>query len=81
LPGACAPGRQADLLNRMVVANRVVDRERISGMLPQPYEVAVVCEAVDGLIRRTWTLLSAGHRSGGDAPCNGSSDRASVLVS
>jgi hypothetical protein len=45
----------------MVVGNRVVDHELISGVLPQPYEVAVVCEIFDGPIRRAWTFLCAGH--------------------
>jgi hypothetical protein len=56
----CHPGLHADLLNRMVVGNKVIDHERISGVLPLPYEVAVVYEVVDGLIRRTWTFLAEG---------------------
>jgi hypothetical protein len=57
----CHPALHAELLNRMVLGNKVIDHERISGVLPQPFEVAVVYEVVDGLIRRTWSFLAAGH--------------------
>jgi len=47
-------GLHAELLNRMVIGNRVIDHERISGVRDQPYEVAIVCEVVEDLIQCTW---------------------------
>jgi hypothetical protein len=48
----------AQVLNRMVVGHRVIDHERISGVRAQPFEVAVVYEVVDGLIRCTWSFAA-----------------------
>jgi hypothetical protein len=47
-------GLRAELLNRMVLGNRVIDHERISGVRDQPYEVAIVYEVASGLIQRMW---------------------------
>lgn len=44
----------AELVNRIVVGNKVIDHERITGTDQQPFEVAVVYEVVDGVIQRTW---------------------------
>ncbi len=51
-------GLHAELVNRMVVGNTVIDHERISGMGPQPFEVAVVYAVSDGLIRCTWAFAA-----------------------
>ena len=48
------PGLHAELVNRMVLGNKVIDHERISGVRAQPFEVAAVCEVVDGLICKAW---------------------------
>lgn len=48
------PGLHAELVNRIVVGNTVIDHERISGIGPAPFEVAVVYAVRDGLIRCTW---------------------------
>ncbi|SPE35565.1 conserved hypothetical protein [Burkholderiales bacterium] len=47
-------GLHAELLNRMVLGNRVIDHERISGVRDQPFEVAIVYEVAGGLIQCTW---------------------------
>jgi len=44
----------AELLNRIVLGNKVVDHERISGVRDQPFEVAIVYEVAGGLIQCTW---------------------------
>jgi len=48
------PGLHAELVNRMVFGNKVIDHERISGVRDQPFEVAAVYEVIDGLIRTAW---------------------------
>jgi hypothetical protein len=53
------PDLRADLVNRIVVGNKVVDHERVFGIQEQPFEVAVTYEIVQGLIRRVW-FFSAG---------------------
>ena len=49
-------GLHAELINRMVFGNKVIDHERISGVREQAFELAIVYEVIDGLIRRTWTI-------------------------
>ena len=48
------PDLHAELLNRMVIGNKVIDHERISGVREQPFEVAAVYEVIDGLICTAW---------------------------
>lgn len=48
------PGLHAELVNRMVLGNKVIDHERISGVREQPFEVAAVYEVIEGLIRNAW---------------------------
>jgi hypothetical protein len=48
------PGLHAEVVNRMVMGRIVIDHERISGVRDEPFEMAVVFEVADGLIRRTW---------------------------
>ena len=45
---------RAEVLNRMVVGNKVIDHERVFGMAEQPYDVVVVYEVQDGLILNAW---------------------------
>lgn len=47
-------GLRAEVLNRMVVGNKVIDHERVFGMAEQPYDVVVVYEVQDGLILNAW---------------------------
>ena len=45
---------RAEVLQRMVVGNKVIDHERVYGMAEQPYEVMVVYEVQDSLIINAW---------------------------
>jgi hypothetical protein len=47
-------GLHADLLHRIVIGNKVIDHERISGARDQPFEVVVAHEVVDQRIASTW---------------------------
>jgi hypothetical protein len=44
----------ADIVNRMVIGNKVIDHERITGGQERPFEVAAVYEVADGRIRCVW---------------------------
>lgn len=46
----------ADVLNRIVLGNKVIDHERISGVGEQPLEVVIVYEVVGGHIRNVWVF-------------------------
>ena len=48
------PNLHAEVVNRMVLGNKVVDHERISGVKDQPFEAAAVYEVIDGRIRTIW---------------------------
>ena len=50
------PGLHAEILRRVVMGRIVIDHERISGVRDEPFEMAVVFEVADGLIRRTWAF-------------------------
>ena len=52
------PSLRADILNRIVLGNRVIDHERIWGVRDKPFEVAVVYEVVDGKIQTVWTFAA-----------------------
>jgi hypothetical protein len=52
------PNLHAELVNRMVLGNKVVDHERVSGIRESPFEVAVVYEVKNGLIVASWTYLA-----------------------
>ena len=49
---------QADLVNRMVLGNKVIDHERIFGVGEGPFEVVVVYEVNGGLIQCTWAYAA-----------------------
>ena len=51
-------GLHAALVNRIVLGNKVIDHERISGVREQPFEVAVVYEVSNGLIVCTWSYAA-----------------------
>lgn len=51
-------GLNAALVNRMVLGNRVIDHERISGVREHSFEVAVVYEVINDLIRCTWSFAA-----------------------
>ncbi|MFT4925703.1 MAG: hypothetical protein ACI8WB_001798 [Phenylobacterium sp.] len=48
------PNLHAQILNRMVVGNKVIDHERVSGVTETPSEVAVVYEVENSLIINVW---------------------------
>ena len=50
------PHLHAEIVNRMVLGKTVIDHERITGVREQPFEVAVVYEVDDGLIRCLWSF-------------------------
>lgn len=53
------PGLHADVLNRIVCGNKVVDHERIAGVHAAPFEAVAVYEIVDGLIATVWFFNAA----------------------
>lgn len=53
------PGLHAELLSLMVVGNKVIDHEHMSGVGDVPVEAAVVYEVVEGLIRTVWFYAGA----------------------
>lgn len=48
------PHLRAELLGRIVAGNKVVDHERVSGIREAPFEVVVVYDVAEGLIRNLW---------------------------
>lgn len=48
------PALRAEILNRMILGNLVVDHERVLGLGPEPTEVVAVYEVASGLIERVW---------------------------
>lgn len=53
------PALHADLLGRMVLGNKVVDHERISGVREAPFEMVVVYQVAAGRIATLWTFDGA----------------------
>ena len=51
-----SPSLHAEILDRMVLGNKVIDHERVSGLREAPFEAVAVYEVVDGLIQRVWFL-------------------------
>ncbi len=50
------PDLHAKLLNRMVIGNKVIDHEWITGLSAQPMQVAAAYEVKDGLISQAWFI-------------------------
>ncbi len=50
----CHPGLRAEVLSRIVLGNKIFDRERIYGMTDEPIEAVAVFEVKDGLIQTFW---------------------------
>jgi hypothetical protein len=48
------PNLRADLVNRIAFGNKVIDHERIHGVLEEAFEIVVVYEVIDGLIQTMW---------------------------
>jgi hypothetical protein len=47
-------GLHAEVVQRMVVGNKVADHERIAGIRDTPVEGIALYEVIDGLIRNVW---------------------------
>ncbi|MFM2400249.1 MAG: hypothetical protein RL341_2406 [Pseudomonadota bacterium] len=50
----CLPGLHAELVNRMVFGNKVIDQERVHGVEPEPMEVAAIYEVTPAGICTVW---------------------------
>jgi hypothetical protein len=48
------PGLRAEILNRIVLGNKVIDHERVWGIRNDPVEVVAVYQIVRGLIECVW---------------------------
>jgi hypothetical protein len=49
-----SPGLHADIVNRIVIGNKVIDHERVVGIEKNPVEAVAVYEVADGLIQAVW---------------------------
>ena len=50
------PELHAELVNRMVLGNKVIDHERVLGIGPEPMEVAAIYEVTPSGISKVWFL-------------------------
>ncbi len=50
------PDLHADIVNRIVLGNKIIDHERISGVRETPFEIVVAYEVVGDVIERVWTF-------------------------
>ncbi len=48
------PGLRAEIVNRIVLGNKVIDHERVWGVHAGPMEVAAVYDVVGERIERVW---------------------------
>lgn len=51
-----APGLHAEILNRIVLGNKVIDHEHITGLPNSPFECVVIYEVENDLIQRVWSV-------------------------
>jgi hypothetical protein len=51
-----APNLHAEVLNRVVLGNKVIDHERITGLPNSPFECVVIYEVENDLIQRVWSV-------------------------
>ena len=49
-----SPNLHAEIVNRIVLGNKVIDHERVVGIREAPVEAVAVYEVVDGLIETVW---------------------------
>lgn len=49
-----SPNLHADIVNRMVLGNKVIDHERVTGIKEAPVEAVAVYEVVEELIETVW---------------------------
>ena len=50
------PGLHAQIVNRIVLGNKVIDHERISGVRAEPFDIVVIYEVIADQIARVWSL-------------------------
>jgi hypothetical protein len=50
------PHLHAEIVKRIVLGNKVIDHERITGVRATPFEMVVIFEIADNLIQRIWSL-------------------------
>jgi hypothetical protein len=50
------PGLHAELVNRMVFGNKVIDQERVTGVQESPLDVAAIYEVTPAGISKVWFL-------------------------
>jgi hypothetical protein len=48
------PGLRAQIVNRIVLGDKVIDHERVWGIQDTPIEVAAIYQVAGGLIQRVW---------------------------
>jgi hypothetical protein len=53
------PGLKAEVMNRMVLGNKVIDHERIVGVSAKPFDLVVVYAIADDLIQTIWAFDTA----------------------
>ncbi|HSW82906.1 MAG TPA: hypothetical protein VLH12_05490, partial [Usitatibacter sp.] len=53
------PNLHAEILSRIVMGNKVIDHERVSGIGEKPLEAVAVYEVADGLIKTVWFFYPA----------------------
>jgi hypothetical protein len=51
-----APLLHAEILNRMILGNKVIDHERITGLPDSPFECVVIYEIENDLIQKVWSV-------------------------
>ena len=49
-----SPNLHAEIVNRVVLGNKVIDHERVVGIKDTPIEAVAVYEVAQGLIRAVW---------------------------
>lgn len=48
------PALHAEIVQRIVIGNKVIDHERVTGVGPLPFEAVAVYEVIDGAIATVW---------------------------
>jgi imidazolonepropionase-like amidohydrolase len=51
-----SPALHGQIVNRMVVGNRVIDHERVTGLRDRAVEAVAIYEVMGGLIRKVWFI-------------------------
>ena len=54
-----APSLHAEILSRIVLGNKVIDHERVTGIGERPLEALAIYEVADGLITSVWFFYPA----------------------